>query len=132
MKTKIDSITTKIIATIDLSGAITFRNCKAIEEIGIQDEFNNYYVAGIDENFIVYANDENHNKIPHFKVGDKLLLLSYCINSDTYGGEIEINGIYDNWKSFKESQSFKNFGYHSQSTIFVRVNDYKVQGWNGL
>lgn len=146
METAQDSIISEIIATIDEFGIITFRhgaNVKAIEGVGIKDDMGNFYDAGIDENFIVFAGNvvdvdntiftgnENYNKIPHFKVGDKLVLLSYFYNED-YGCGTEINGIYTDWKHFKESQSFKDMGHYGMSTIFVRVNDYKAEGWNGL
>jgi hypothetical protein len=136
-------MSTKIIATIDKFGLITFRNAEAVEGAGIRDEFNNYYDAGISEDFTVYAfscnqdksiitDDDNGNNglIPRLKVGQKLLLLSYHANPDNQVGT-EINAVFDNYKSFKDSEAFKLMNYMYQVTLFVPVNEYH-NCWNGI
>lgn len=141
METTQDSITTKIIATIDLFGMITFRNCESIEGIGIKDDFGNYYDAGIDENFTVigsaidsdntiYTGENGDEKIPMFKHGQKLLLLTYYNNADNPDEGLEVQGIFDNWKSFSESEAYEQIKYSKQYVIFIPVNQFLQTGWN--
>lgn len=144
METAQDSIKTKIIATIDHCGLITFRNAEAIEGIGIRDEFNNYYDAGIGEDFTVYAGnvvdtdnsiftgENNDEKIPQFKVGQKLLLLCYYNDAEDSQVGLEIQAIFDNWQAFEQSEAFKTMNYYKQYTIFVPINQFIQTGWNGF
>lgn len=131
----------KIIATIDQFGMTTFRTAEAVEGVGIRDEFNNYYDAGISEDFIVYASDVNQDNsiishdstymetIPKWKVGQKVVLLVYYY--DEHEGVL-INAIFDNWQSFEKSESFKDLNRMNYSFIFVPLNIVENAGWNGV
>lgn len=134
---------TKLIATIDNCGIVILRDCEAIEGVGIKDDFDNYYDAGIDENFTVigsaidsdntiYTGENGDEKIPMFKHGQKLLLLTYYNNADNPDEGLEVQGIFDNWKSFRESEAYKQVKYYKQYTVFMPVNQYLQTGWNGF
>ena len=135
-------MSTKIIATIDNFGLTTFRNAEAIEGIGIKDEFNTFYDAGISEDFVVYASDVDENNsiipsyltymetIPKWKVGQKVVLLVYY--NDGYDSGTEINAIFDNWQSFEKSESYKDLNRMNYSFIFVPLNIVEIVGWNGV
>ena len=137
-------MSTKIIATIDQFGMTTFRNTEAIEGIGIKDEFNTFYDAGISEDFVVYASDVNQDNsiishdstymetIPRWKVGQKVVLVVYYIDYNDIQSGMELLAIFDNYQSFEQSEVFKSFGRMNYSFIFAPVNIYEVAGWNGV